>query len=165
MTLACQRRSGVAAGSACVSANVARPSLQPRPCSGRGDNGSLVMQRVPNEAGEVATRLAHVIFQVLEFLWSWSFGQILAMFRLPLNALPLWKQMLFVLVLAALGYMFHRISKDFLKALQSVVSAVVGFGTAIIGMLPQIVWAGLIAFGGAWVITNLSPTWIPIALR
>ena len=123
------------------------------------------MQRVPNEAGEVARRLAQVIFQVLEFLWSWSFGQILAMFRLPLNALPLWKQMLFVLVLAALGYMFHRISKDFLKALQSVVSAVVGFGTAMIGMLPQIVWAGLIAFGGAWVMTNMNPTWIPAVLR
>ena len=98
------------------------------------------MQKVPSEAGEVAKRLAQLIFQVLEFLWNWSFGQILAMFRLPLNTLPLWKQMLFVLVLTALGYMFHRISKDFLKALQSVVNAFVGFGTSIIGMLPQIVW-------------------------
>jgi len=25
--------------------------------------------------------------------------------------------------------------------------------------------AGLIAFGGAWIITNMSPAWIPIALR
>ena len=30
------------------------------------------------------------------------------MFRLPLNTLPLWKQMLFVLVLTALGYLFHK---------------------------------------------------------
>jgi hypothetical protein len=123
------------------------------------------MQKVPSEAGEVAKRLAQVIFQVLEFLWNWSFGQILAMFRLPLNSLPLWKQLLFVLVLTALGYLFHKISKDFLKALQSVVNAVVGFGTSIIGMLPQIVWAGLIAFGGAWIMMNMNPTWIPEALR
>jgi hypothetical protein len=32
-------------------------------------------------------------------------------------------------------------------------------------MLPQIVWAGLIAFGGAWVIMNLNPTWIPNGMQ
>jgi hypothetical protein len=96
-------RAGVSTCPACRQAGVARQSLRPRLTFRRGDNGSLVMQKVPSEAGEVAKRLAQVIFQVLEFLWNWSFGQILAMFRLPLNSLPLWKQMLFVLVLTALG--------------------------------------------------------------
>jgi hypothetical protein len=115
--------------------------------------------------GEVFRRLFQVIWSVAEFLWSWSFGQIVAMFRLPLNSLPLWKQLLFVLVLSALGYLFHKVSKDLLKAVQSVVGALVGFGTALIGMMPQIVWAGLIAFGGAWIMTNMNPSWIPAALR
>ena len=106
------------------------------------------MQKVPNEVGEVFRRVAEVIWHVAEFLWSWSFGQIVAMFRLPLNTLPLWKQLLFAAVLASLGYLFHKISKDLLKAVQSVVGAMVGFATAVIGMMPQIVWAGLIAFGG-----------------
>jgi hypothetical protein len=123
------------------------------------------MQKVPSEAGEVAKRLFQVIFQVLEFLWTWSFGQIVNMFRLPLNTLPLWKQLLFVLVLTALGYMFHKISKDFLKALQTMVNAFVGFGSALIAMLPQIIWAGLIAFGGAWIMMNMNPTWIPAVLK
>lgn len=123
------------------------------------------MQKVPGEVGEVAKRLFEVIWHVLEFLWSWSFGQIVAMFRLPLNSLPLWKQLLFVAVLAALGYLFHKISKDLLKAVQSVVGAVVGFVTALIGMMPHIVWAGLIAFGGAWIMTNMNPSWIPPALQ
>jgi hypothetical protein len=48
---------------------------------------------------------------------------------------------------------------------QSVLGAIIGFISALISMLPQIAWAGLIAFGGAWVITNLSPEWIPVALR
>jgi hypothetical protein len=123
------------------------------------------MQKVPGEIGEVGRRFAEVIWHVLEFLWTWSFGQVVAMFRLPLNTLPLWKQLLFVLVLVALGYVFHKLSKDLLKAVQSVVSAVVAFITALIGMLPQIVWAGLIAFGGAWIMTNMNPSWIPVALR
>ncbi len=68
-------------------------------------------------------------------------------------------------MLVSLGYLFHRISKDLLKAVQSVVGAMVGFATALIAMVPQIVWAGLIAFGGAWVMSNMDPSWIPAALR
>jgi hypothetical protein len=123
------------------------------------------MQKVPSEAGDLAKRVAELIYNGVEFLWSWSFGQIVGMFRLPLSTLPLWKQILFALVLTALGYLFHKVSKDFLKAVQTVVTAMVGFGTAMIGMMPQIIWAGLIAFGGAWVMTNMNPTWIPDALR
>ena len=123
------------------------------------------MQRVPSEVGEVFRRVAEVIWHVVEFLWSWSFGQIVAMFRLPLNTLPLWKQLLFAAVVVSLGYLFHRISKDLLKAVQSVVGAMVGFATGLIAMVPQIVWAGLIAFGGAWVMSNMDPSWIPAALR
>jgi hypothetical protein len=87
------------------------------------------------------------------------------MFQLPFNGLPLWKQVLFAVVVAALAYFLYKIAKDLLKAVQSVLGAIVGLISALIAMLPQIVWAGLIAFGGAWVITNLNPTWIPIALR
>jgi hypothetical protein len=123
------------------------------------------MQKVPDEIGDVFKTLAEVIWHVVELLWNWSFGQIVAMFRLPLNELPLWKQLLFVIVLSALGYLFHKISKDLLKAVQSVVGAVVGFGTALIGLMPQIVWAGLIAFGGAWIMSNMNPSWIPPSLR
>jgi hypothetical protein len=123
------------------------------------------MQQVANEVSQIAQRLAGIVWQVLQFIWNWSFGQIVKMFQVPFNSLPLWKQVLFVLVVAALGYLLYKVAKDLLKAVQSVLGAVVGFISALIGMLPQIVYAGLIAFGGAWIIANLSPTWIPIALR
>src|SRR5262245_4526872 len=123
------------------------------------------MQQVLNEVGQIAQRLAAVIWQVLQFIWNWSFGQIVKMFQMPFSNLPIWKQVLFVLVIAALGYFLFKIAKDLLKAVQSVLSAIVGLISALIAMLPQIVWAGMIAFGGAWVITNLKPTWLPVALR
>ena len=123
------------------------------------------MQQVLNEVGQIAQRLAAVIWQVLQFIWNWSFGAIVKMFQLPFNNLPVWKQVIFVLVIAALGYFLYKVSKDLLKAVQSVLGAIVELISALIHMLPQIVWAGLIAFGGAWVITTLDPGWIPIALR
>jgi hypothetical protein len=120
-----------------------------------------MQEQGPNEVGDVVQRLAGVIWQALEFLWSWSFGQVVTMFQLPFNTLPPWKQVLFVLVIVSLVYLVHKVSKDLIKAVQSVVGAVVGLVSALIHLLPQIMWAGLIAFGGAWVITNLNPSWIP----
>ena len=123
------------------------------------------MQQVLNEVGQIAQRLAAVIWQVLQFVWNWSFGQIVKMFQMPFSNLPIWKQLLFILVVAALGYFLYKIAKDLLKAVQSVLGAIVGLISALIAMLPQIVWAGMVAFGGAWVITNFNPEWVPIALR
>jgi hypothetical protein len=123
------------------------------------------MQQVLNQVSQIAQQLASVIWQVLQFIWNWSFGQIVRMFQLSFNELPLWKQIVYVLVVAAMVYFLYKIAKDLLKAVQSVLGAIVGLISALIAMLPQIVWAGLIAFGGAWIITNLSPSWIPVALQ
>jgi hypothetical protein len=123
------------------------------------------MEQGPNEVSDIVARLAGVIWQALQVLWNWSFGQVVTMFQLPFNSLPAWKQVIFVLVIVSLGYLSHRVSRDLLKAVQSVVGAIVGLVSAMIGMLPQIAWAGLIAFGGAWVITNLNPSWIPSGMN
>jgi hypothetical protein len=123
------------------------------------------MQPETNDVGEIVQRLAAVIWQALQVLWNWSFGQVVTMFQMPINTLPVWKQGLFVLVIVALGYLVHKVSKDLLKAVQSVVGSVVGLVSALLSLLPQIVWVGLIAFGGAWAIANLDPNWIPQTMR
>ena len=74
------------------------------------------MQQVLNEVGQIAQRLAAVIWQVLQFIWNWSFGQVVKMFQMSFNNLPVWKQVLFVLVIAALGYFLYKVAKDLLKA-------------------------------------------------
>lgn len=123
------------------------------------------MQQVLNQVGQIAQQLSAVIWQVLQFIWSWSFGQVVRMFQMPFNSLPIWKQVVYVVVIGALAYFLYKIAKDLLKAVQSILSAIVGLISALIAMLPQIVWVGLIAFGGAWVITTLNPSWMPVALR
>ena len=82
------------------------------------------MQQVLNEVGQIAQRLAGVIWQVLQFIWNWSFGQVVKMFQMPFNNLPLWKQVLFVVVIAALAYFLYKVAKDLLKAVQSVLGAI-----------------------------------------
>ena len=123
------------------------------------------MERVLNQVAQIAQQLTSVIWQVLRFIWDWSFGQIVGMFQLSFSTLPLWKQILYVLVIAAMVYFLYKVAKDLLKAIQSVLGAIVGLISALIAMLPQIVWAGLIAFGGAWIIRNMNPSWMPAALQ
>jgi len=145
---------------------VTRPALSVALSPGEvRHHGVLAMQQVLNQVGQIAQRLVAVIWQVLQFIWNWSFGQVVKMFQMPFNNLPLWKQVLFVIVVAALAYFLYKVAKDLLKAVQSVLGAIVGLVSALIAMLPQIVYAGLVAFGGAWIITNLNPTWIPVAMR
>jgi hypothetical protein len=122
------------------------------------------MQEVFNRVGQIAQNLASVIWQVLQFIWGWSFGQIGRMFNQSFANLDIWKQIIFVLVIGALIYFLYKIAKDLLRAVQSILSAIVGLISALIGMLPQIVLAGLIAFGGAWIVNQPSPSWMPSAL-
>jgi hypothetical protein len=122
------------------------------------------MQQIFSQVGQIAQQLATVIWRVLEFIWSWSFGQVVRMFQMPFNSLPIWKQVLYVVVIAALAYFIYKIFKDLLKAVQSILSAIVSLISALIAMLPQIVLVGLIAFGGAWVIATVNPTWMPDVL-
>ncbi len=116
-----------------------------------------------NQVGDIAQNLVSVIWRVLTFIWGWSFGQVAGMFA---RGFPpdLWKQIIYVIVIIALAYFIYRLAKDLLKAVQSILSAIVGLISALIGMLPQVVLVGLIAFGGAWIVQQQSPSWMPSAL-
>jgi hypothetical protein len=122
------------------------------------------MENVFNQVGQIAQQLASVIWRVLQFIWGWSFGQVGQMFGRPFSTLDIWKQVVYVIVIAALAFFLYKIAKDLLKAVQSVLSAIVGLISALISMLPQIVLVGLIAFGGAWLVNQQSPSWMPSVL-
>jgi hypothetical protein len=119
----------------------------------------------PFELGDIIGRLVSLIWQALVFLWSWSFGQVVNMLQLPFDALPVWKQVIFILVIVSLVYLGHRVAREVIKVVHTMLSAIVGLIAAFFLLLPHIVWAGLIAFGGAWVIMNLNPSWIPYGMQ
>ena len=122
------------------------------------------MQQVFNQVGQIAQQLASVIWQVLTYIWQFSFGQVGRMFSMNFSSLDVWKQVIYVIVIGALAYFLYKLAKDLLKAMQSILSAIVGLINALIGMLPQILLVGLIAFGGAWIVTQQSPSWMPTIL-
>jgi hypothetical protein len=119
------------------------------------------MQQSPDFAGTIWQALT----VLLTFIWNWSFGQIVTMFQMPFNTLPLWKQGLFVIVTASLAHLSYKVAKGLRNAAQLLVGAVVGLISAFLSVVPQIAWVGLVTFGSTWVILNLDPVWIPAGLR
>src|SRR5262245_41962874 len=100
--------------------------------------------------------IAGFVGQALQLLWTWSFGRVVTMFQMPFHTLPVWKQVLFGVVIFALAHMSYKVVKTLRTATQSFVGATVGLISALLSLLPQIALAGLIAFGGTWAILNMD---------
>jgi hypothetical protein len=96
------------------------------------------------------------IFRFVGLVWAWSVEQIDKMMQAPLENWPLWKQILLLLIAAAVLYTLFiaawRLWVAGIRALAAFASLV----AALIVALPPILIAGVIALGGLWLINNVS---------
>ena len=96
------------------------------------------------------------IFKFLQLIWNWSFGQIVSIFSSDWQALPIWKIVILILALGAIAYILYKAALVLWEAAVSVFSAFVALLSAFVSVLPQIVIAGLIAFGAGYVIQHVN---------
>jgi hypothetical protein len=102
--------------------------------------------------------LARGIAEVLRFIqlvWTWSSGQIFKMTQAPWENLPLWKQILLVIVVATVVYFLFIAAMQLWTAAINVLSALATFIGTVIVTLPTILIAGVIALAGFWVVNNV----------
>ena len=96
------------------------------------------------------------IFRFVETIWRWSVQQI---FGVPWNALgdlPLWKQLLLVVVAGVVLYFLYKAIKELLEAGEKALSAFATLLTVFVKTLPPILLAGIAAAAGAWVVNNVT---------
>jgi hypothetical protein len=96
------------------------------------------------------------IFKFLQLVWTWSFGQIVAVFQSDWQTLPVWKIVVLVIVIAAVAYLLYLVAVQLWEAAVTVFKAFVALLSAFVLVLPYIVIAGLIAFGGGWLIQTVN---------
>src|SRR5262249_48607834 len=102
--------------------------------------------------------LERVIAEVLRFVqlvWTWSSDQIIKVTQAPWESWPLWKQILFLFVIAAVVYTLFIAATQLWTAAIKVLSAFATLIGTVIVTLPTILIAGFIAFGGLWIINNV----------
>ena len=83
-------------------------------------------------------------------VWSWFFGQIVAVFQSDWKALPIWKLVVLIIAVGAIVYILYKAAKELWEAAVAVFGAFVSLLSAFVSVLPYILAAGLIAFASGW---------------
>ena len=97
------------------------------------------------------------IFRFVHLVWNWSIDQITKIMQVPWEHWPLWKQILLILVVAAVAYALFIAARQLWEAAVGVLSAFASFLAALVVTLPTILIAGVIALAGLWIINNFNP--------
>jgi hypothetical protein len=98
------------------------------------------------------------IFRFVQLVWTWSIDQITKVMQASWENWPLWKQLLLVVVIAAVAFALFIAAKQLWVAGAHVLAAFASFLGALVVTLPTILIAGFIALAGLWVINNLNPS-------
>jgi hypothetical protein len=101
------------------------------------------------------------IFKFVQLVWTWSIDQITKMMQAPFEAWPIWKQVVLILIIAAVAYFLFVAARQLWMAGVRVLAAFASFLGALVYTLPTILIAGVIALAGLWVINNLNLSSLP----
>jgi hypothetical protein len=96
------------------------------------------------------------IFRFVELVWHWSIDQITKMMQVPWQNWPLWKQVVLVIVIAAVAYALFIAARQLWAAAVHLLAAFARFLAALVVTVPAVLIAGVVALSGLWVMNNLN---------
>jgi hypothetical protein len=107
------------------------------------------------------------IFRFVQLIWVWSVGQVSQVVQSPWQNWPLWKQILLIVVIAAVVWALYKAAVELWEAGVKVLGAFAGLLGVFVMTLPHVLVAGLIAMGGIWLLNNADAvaTRIPTAFK
>src|SRR5215475_2823013 len=112
------------------------------------------MEQVSGQSQPFVERSIAEVLRFVQVVWTWSSDQIIKVTQAPWEHWPLWKQMLFFIVAAAVIYFLFVAAMQLWTAAINVLAAFATFIGTVIVTLPTIFIAGIIALAGLWVINN-----------
>lgn len=114
------------------------------------------MNQIVNQIVQFLQQGIAAIFKFIQLIWTWSFGQMIAIFNSNWQALPIWKIVFLAVVVIAIVYVLYKAIIQLWKAAESIFKAFIGLLSVLVTILPFILIAGLIAAGGGWVIQHVN---------
>lgn len=96
------------------------------------------------------------IFKFVQIAWTWSFGEIMRVMQSNWQALPIWKMVVLAIVLIGIAVMAFKVLRQLWDAGEKVLRAFVALLAVLVGVLPYVLIAGVIAFAGGWVLKNVN---------
>lgn len=114
------------------------------------------MKQIVDQILELLQRGIAAIFRFVQLIWTWSADQIGKIVKVPWDSWPLWKQILLIIVIAAVAYLLFIAARQLWAAGIRVLTAFGSLLFAFIVTLPTILIAGVVALGGLWAINNVN---------
>jgi hypothetical protein len=114
------------------------------------------MQQFFNQLLQFLQQGISAIFRFVQLIWTWSVDQINSLVQVPWQDWPLWKQILLVLVIVGVGWALYKPAEGPVGGGRTVLGAFATLLGVLVGTLPRVMVAGLIALGGVWVLNNLD---------
>jgi hypothetical protein len=112
------------------------------------------MEQVSDQSRQYLERGFAELLGFIQGVWTWSSDQFIKVTQAQWGSWPLWKQILFVVVIAAVAYFLLVAAMQLWTAAIRVLGAFATFIGTVIVTLPAIFIAGVIALAGMWVINN-----------
>jgi hypothetical protein len=128
--------------------------------------GVLAMKQVFDQLLRFLQEGISAIFRFVELIWTWSVDQISKLLAVPWQQWPLLKQVLLVLILAAVIWALFQVGRELLNAGAAILNAFAHLLGVLVRTLPHVLMAGVIALGGVWLMNHLDnsalqmPTWL-----
>ena len=113
------------------------------------------MEQVSDQSRQYLERGIDEVLRIVQLVWMWSSDQFIKVTQAQWANWPLWKQILLLIVVAAVVYFLFIAAKQLWTAAINVLAAFATFIGTVIVTLPTILIAGFIALAGLWVINNL----------
>lgn len=114
------------------------------------------MNQVINTIVQLLQQGIAFIFKIVQLAWTWSFGEIVRIFQSNWQALPIWKMAVLAIVMIGIVVMGYKVLRQLWDAGEKLLRAFIALLAVLLGVLPYVVIAGVIAFAGGWVIKNVN---------
>lgn len=100
------------------------------------------------------------IFHFVQIIWTFTVDQVSKLMAVPWQEWPIWKQVLLVLILAAVIWALYRAGRELLEAGAAILAAFAGLLAVLVQTLPHVFLAGVIALGGVWLVNHLDNSFV-----
>jgi len=113
------------------------------------------MEQVSDQSRLYLERGFDELLGFIQSVWTWSSDQVVKVTQAQWANWPLWKQILFVVVVSAVLYFLFVAAIQLWTAAIKVLAAFATLIGTVIVTLPTIFIAGLVALAGLWVVNNV----------
>jgi hypothetical protein len=118
--------------------------------------GASGMEQLSDQSRQYLERGIAEVLRFFDVIWTWSSDQFIKLAQAPWQRWPLLKQILLLLVVAAVAYFLLKAAVQLWTGAINLLSAFATFVGTVIVALPTILIAAVIAVAGLWGLNQLQ---------